>query len=86
MQESGSVTLPANFRKKYDLQPDDEIVFPETHDGLLIDPRETLINKLLKELGDDLRDQDISLDDLMTSGYELRTKLLKKHYGIDSDT
>ena len=83
IQESGSITLPAEFRKKYNLKAGDEISFIETEDGLLINAREALINKLLKELGDALREQDITLEDLMESGRELRGGLLKELYGID---
>ncbi|PJF39554.1 MAG: AbrB/MazE/SpoVT family DNA-binding domain-containing protein [Chloroflexi bacterium] len=83
LQESGSVTLPAEFRNKYGLEPGDEISFIETDEGLLISPREVLIDKLLDELGDDLRDEDITLEELMKRGREIRGRLLKKHYGID---
>lgn len=83
LQESGSVTLPADFRKKYHLEPGDEISFVETETGLLINARETLIQKLLNQIGDDLREQNITLEEMMESGRELRTQLLKKHYGID---
>ena len=83
IQESGSVTLPAEFRKRYGLKPGDEISFVETEDGLLISPREALLNKLLDEIGDDLRERGITLEELMESGREIRGQLLKEHYGID---
>lgn len=83
LQESGSVTLPADFRKKYDLHPGDEIVFIETENGLLISPREIVIQKLLDDLGDTLRDGNLSVDDLMQSGRNLRNDLLKSLYDIE---
>ncbi|MEQ8672415.1 MAG: AbrB/MazE/SpoVT family DNA-binding domain-containing protein [Aggregatilineales bacterium] len=83
LQESGSITLPADFRKKYDLKAGDEIVFVETADGLLISPRETLIEKLLDDVGNSLRQDGITLDELMTSGREIRKDLLKELYDID---
>jgi AbrB family looped-hinge helix DNA binding protein len=85
LQESGSVTLPSAFRKKYNLKPGDEISFIETDEGLLISPRETLINKLLDEMGDVLRAKGVTLEELMESGREIRADLLKEHYGIDPD-
>lgn len=83
LQESGSVTLPADFRKKYDLKPGDEIVFVETAEGLLISPRETLIEKLMDDLGNALREKDVTLEDLMANGREIRKDLLKEMYDID---
>jgi len=85
IQESGSVTLPAEIRKKYNLNPGDEVTFTETEDGILINLREVLINKLLNELGDDLRERGVTLDELIESGRELRGQLLKEHYGIEID-
>lgn len=83
LQESGSVTLPAEFRKKYGLKPGDEISFVETEEGLLISVREALIAKLLDELGGDLRAKGITLDELLESGAEIKEQLLKERYGID---
>jgi len=85
LQESGSVTLPADFRKKYNLRPGDEIVFVETDSGLLISPRETLIQKVMDDVGEVLRSEDISLETLMESGRDLRAALLKELYNIDVD-
>lgn len=85
LQESGSVTLPADFRRKYGLKPGDEISFIETEDGLLISTRETLIDKVLDEIGDALRSEEVSLEDLMESGREIRGKLLQDRYGIEPE-
>ena len=85
LQESGSVTLPAEFRKRYGLKPGDEISFVETEAGLLISPREALLNKLLDEIGDDLRKRGVTLEELMESGRDIRGQLLKEHYGINPE-
>lgn len=83
IQESGAITLPAEFRKKYGLEVGDEITFVETDAGLLISPRQALVNKLLAELGDELLAQNVSLDDLIEMGREERGALLKQFYNID---
>jgi AbrB family looped-hinge helix DNA binding protein len=83
IQESGSVTLPADFRKKYGLKAGDEITFIETDEGLLISPRDVLIRRLLNDVASELEASNISLEDLMEAGREKRTELLKKLYGIE---
>jgi AbrB family looped-hinge helix DNA binding protein len=83
IQESGSVTLPAEFRKKYGLQPGDEVTFVETDAGLLISPREALIKRLLDDINDDLEAQGVTLDALMAAGRAQRDELLKRLYGVE---
>ena len=85
IQESGAVTLPAEFRKKYGLQVGDEVTFIETDAGLLISPRATLVKRLLDDIGDDLETQGINLDELIDLGRDERAALLKRLYGLDSD-
>lgn len=85
IQERGQVTLPKEFREKYGLKKGDEVVFRETEDGLLIRPREAEVMKLLDELGEALREKGITLEELMESGREIRSDLLKTMYGLEPD-
>ena len=85
IQENGQVTLPAEWRDKYGLKKGDEIVFEETDQGLLISPREAILLQLLDDIGDELRENEVSLEELMQAGREGRGKLLKEMYGIDPD-
>lgn len=83
IQERGQITLPANLRKKFGLKKGDPIVFRETEEGILISSKETQVMKLLDELGEKLREEDISLEELMDSGREVRGKLLKSMYDLE---
>lgn len=83
IQESGSVTLPAEFRRKYNLKAGDEITFVETEEGLLISPKQILIQRVLDEIGQELEAQGLSVDELMALGREERGALLKELYDID---
>lgn len=85
IQERGQITLPKEFREKYGLKKGDEVVFRETEEGLLISPREAEMMKLLDELGEALRKKGITLEDLMESGREIRSDLLKSMYGLEPD-
>lgn len=85
IQESGSVTIPAELREKYGLKAGDAVTFIETEAGLTISPREVLVNRLLDDLSEELNAQGVTLDDLMQTGREQRAVLLKRLYGIDED-
>ncbi len=85
IQENGQVTLPAEFRRKHGLKKGDVVVFRETEEGLLIDPREALVINLLDEISEALEVEGITLDALIESGREIREELYQEKYARGSD-
>lgn len=85
IQERGQITLPADLRRKYGLKKGDVVVFEETDDGILISPRETLVMRLLDDIGADLKQRGVTLEDLIEGGRESRDELLKELYGIEPE-
>lgn len=85
IQERGQITLPADLRRKFGLKKGDTVVFEETPDGILISPRETLVMRLLDEIGDELRQRGVTLEDLIESGREIRQQIYDETYGRTTD-
>ena len=83
IQDNGQITLPMEFRKKYNLKKGDAIVFKETDEGLVISPREALAMKLLDEIGDALKAKGITLEQLLADGADIRKELIHEKYGLD---
>jgi AbrB family looped-hinge helix DNA binding protein len=86
VQEKGQVTLPSDLRKKLGLKKGDLVAISETADGILIAPQEVIASKALDEIGAILKEQGLSLEDLLDSGREERAKLIHEQYGIDVDS
>lgn len=84
LQAGGQVALPEEWREKYGLKQGDRVLVRETPEGLLISPQTTALLDLLDELGDDLRGQNLTLDDLLAKGRNLRSDLLWEQYGIEA--
>jgi AbrB family looped-hinge helix DNA binding protein len=84
IQENGQVTLPREWREKYDLKKGDTVAFVETEQGLLVLPKQTLIFNALDEIGEALRAKEITLDEMIERGRNIRAQLLKEQYGIDA--
>jgi antitoxin PrlF len=82
MQEKGQVTIPIEIRKKLGLKRGDLVAVMETPDGIFITPQQVVATKALDRIGNVLKDQGLSLDDLIASGREIRTEILKDDYGI----
>ena len=83
IQDNGQVTLPIEFRKKYNLKKGDTVVFKETNEGLVITPQEAEAMKLLDEIGEALKEKGITFEEMMASGEEIRKELIRQKYGLE---
>jgi AbrB family looped-hinge helix DNA binding protein len=82
VQEKGQVTLPTEFRKRLRLKKGDLVSVVETPDGLLITPQELVAARALDRIGAALKEQGLSLEELIDSGREERGALIKERYGL----
>jgi AbrB family looped-hinge helix DNA binding protein len=82
MQEKGQVTIPTEIRKKLGLKRGDLVAVMETPEGVFITPQQVLATNALDRIGDILKEQGLSLDELIASGRQIRTEILQDNYGI----
>jgi antitoxin PrlF len=82
IQEKGQVTIPTEIRKKLGLKRGDLVAVMETPEGVFITPQQVVATKALDSIGDILKEQGLSLEELLVSGRQLRTDLLQEDYGI----
>jgi AbrB family looped-hinge helix DNA binding protein len=72
MQEKGQVTIPTEIRKKLGLKRGDLVAVTETPEGVFITPQQVVATKALESIGDILKEQGLSLDELIASGRKAR--------------
>lgn len=80
VQEKGQVTLPADLRHRLGLKKGDLVAVTETPEGILITPQELVATRALDRIGEALREQGLSLDDLIESGRVERDALLNERH------
>ena len=85
VQEKGQVTIPTEIRKKLGLKKGDYVAFVETERGVLIAPREVVAQDALERIGEILRENGVTLEELMERSQDIRGELLKEQYGIDAE-
>ena len=85
IQEKGQVTLPASVRKRLGLKKGDLVAVEATPEGVLITPQEVLATRALAEIGDALKEQGLSLEDMIERGRVIREQLYHERYG-NTDT
>ncbi len=82
VQEKGQVTLPTELRKKLGISKGDLVAVVETDGGILITRQEVVAAALLDRMGQALRDQGLTLEQLIESGRDERTRLIEERYGL----
>jgi antitoxin PrlF len=81
IQEKGQVTIPTEIRKKLGLKRGDLVAVMETPEGVFITPQQVLATKALDRIGDILKEQGLSLEELTASSRQARTDILQETYG-----
>jgi AbrB family looped-hinge helix DNA binding protein len=81
VQEKGQVTLPTELRKKLGLKKGDLVAVEETPTGVLITPQKVVALQALDRIGEILREQGLTLEELIDSGAEIREDLVREQYG-----
>lgn len=84
VQEKGQVTIPSEIREKLGLKKGDYVAFVETAQGILITPREVVAMEALEKISTVLKEQGISLEELMQTGRDNRDTLIEEEYGLKS--
>jgi len=82
VQKRGQVTIPIELRRKLGIEEGGVVAFIETKDGILLSPREVLAMDALDRIGEVLREQGISLEELIESGREIRGQMVEGEYGL----
>jgi AbrB family looped-hinge helix DNA binding protein len=82
IQEKGQVTLPAAVRRALGLKKGDLVSVTQTDEGILITPQQVVALKALDRVGELLRAEGVSLDEMIESGRDIRGELIKEEYGI----
>ena len=82
MQEKGQVTIPQEIRKKLGLKRGDLVAVMETPEGVFITPQQVVATKALDSIGNILKEQGLSLEEVISSGRQIRGDILQEIYGI----
>ncbi len=82
VQEKGQVTLPTELRKKLGIRKGDLVAVVETDGGILITRQQVVAAALLDRIGQALRDEGVTLEQLMEGGRDERAGLIEERYGL----
>jgi len=80
--DDGTLTIPSEVREALGAKPGAEYVLLETEQGVLLTTRVKIMNWALDSIGEELRANGVTLEELIASGREIRKDLLWEMYGI----
>lgn len=81
MGSKGTITLPASLRKKYNLEDGELFTIIDLGEGsILIKPMVSQVNKLGDKIARQLKEDNVTLDDLLETLDEERQRYYQEHY------
>lgn len=83
VQRKGQVTIPQELRKRFGISTGDFVSFQATEQGILIAPQEIVTRSLFGKLGSMLKEEGITLEQLLKDGREIRGEIVEERYGLD---
>jgi AbrB family looped-hinge helix DNA binding protein len=80
IRSKGTITLPASLRKKYKLEEGGTLTIIDLGEGIiLLKPMVSQVNKLANQIAKKLKEENITLDDLLQALDEEREKYYQEH-------
>lgn len=77
----GTITLPARLRKKYDLEEGDVLTLIDLGDGkFMLMPNESKVSIIGDRIARQLKEENVTLEDLLSTLDEERERYYKEHY------
>ena len=73
IRRKGTITLPASLRKKYELKEGQPLTIIDLGEGaILLTTKVSQVDRLADQIAKDLRDENVTLDDLLQVLDEVR--------------
>jgi hypothetical protein len=67
------------------LRQGDLVTFEETAEGVLIKPARVIVKDALEEIGEALKAEGITLEQMMERSHKIRENLVEEMYGIKGE-
>lgn len=80
-KRKGTISIPAELLEKRGIKEGDEVVVTETDQGILVMTRDEMRNRALEEMGRILKEEGVTLDDLVENGRIIREQIAREKYG-----
>ena len=84
LRKKGNLTLPVDLRQKYNMGEGDLFTLIDMGDGsFLLTPRSPQVNRLGDRVSEILKNEAVTLDDLLSTLEEDREQYYREHYIVD---
>jgi bifunctional DNA-binding transcriptional regulator/antitoxin component of YhaV-PrlF toxin-antitoxin module len=84
LRKKGNLTLPVDLRQKYNMGEGDIFTLIDMGDGsFLLTPRSLQVNRLGDRVTEILKNEAVTLDDLLSTLEEDREQYYREHYITD---
>ncbi|MCK4451379.1 MAG: AbrB/MazE/SpoVT family DNA-binding domain-containing protein [Anaerolineae bacterium] len=81
VRQRGTLTLPAELREKYDIQPGDTFRLVDLDGIFVLTPMVTMVPELAREIELARLDAGLSIEELLANLREQRERYYRENYG-----
>jgi len=83
VRQRGTVTLPADLREKYGIQPGDTFRLVDLDGIFVLTPMVTMVPELAREIERARREAGLSVEELLSGLREQRERYYRENYASD---
>jgi len=79
--EKGQITIPAEYRRAYNIEKDSQLLLIQIGDALMIIPQDEMLERISKNIQDAFYGRGITSKEAKANLEKVRKKLFKELYG-----
>ena len=84
IRDKGAITLPAKYRKQYGLEKGEILTMIDMGNGvIMLLPKHSEVDRLGNKIARQLKEANVTLEDLLETLDEERERYYKEHYAKD---
>jgi bifunctional DNA-binding transcriptional regulator/antitoxin component of YhaV-PrlF toxin-antitoxin module len=84
LSEKGQLTIPAEYRRKHDLERDSTLALIQLGDVLILAPIDEMLTEITERMEASMRRSGVTIDDLMEETLVARAEITHEEFGEGS--
>lgn len=81
LSEKGQLTIPAEYRREYDLERDSTLAMIQMGDALILVPIDEILTEITERMEAAMRGAGVTVEELMEETLAVRSEITREEFG-----